>query len=99
MQKDQQLWSGCISGAFTEEGFLKAFQDAGFENIQVLERAAEPWRTVQAIAFRSVTVEAWKGKSGSCCKESSETVSEKKQEAPATVGATECCGGGKDTSC
>src|SRR5690606_12226612 len=29
MQRDPILWSGCISGAFTEDGFLKAFADAG----------------------------------------------------------------------
>jgi len=26
---DPYLWSGCISGAYTEEGFVKAFEDAG----------------------------------------------------------------------
>lgn len=30
LQRDPELWSGCISGALTEEGFLKAFSDAGF---------------------------------------------------------------------
>ncbi|MDX1681251.1 MAG: methyltransferase domain-containing protein, partial [Akkermansiaceae bacterium] len=29
LQDDPHLWSGCISGAYTEEGFLKAFEDAG----------------------------------------------------------------------
>lgn len=60
MQRDPELWSGCISGAFTEEGFLEAFTQAGFHGVQILERAAEPWRVVEGIEFRSVTVAAYK---------------------------------------
>jgi arsenite methyltransferase len=66
MQDDPELWSGCISGAFTEEGFLAAFEQAGFYGIQLLKRDSNPWRTVQGIEFRSVTVEAFKGKQGEC---------------------------------
>ena len=66
MQNDPELWSGCISGALTEEGFLAAFENAGFYGIQILKRDAEPWRTVQGIEFRSVTIKAFKGKQGDC---------------------------------
>jgi len=66
MQEDAALWSGCISGALTEEGFLAAFEDAGFHGIRLLERATDPWRTVEGIEFRSLTVEAFKGKQGPC---------------------------------
>ena len=66
MQSDPELWSGCISGALTEEAFLAAFEDAGFYGIRILERQSEPWRTVEGIEFRSVTVEAFKGKEGPC---------------------------------
>ena len=66
MQNDPELWSGCISGALTEDGFLRAFEDAGFHGIQVVERQAEAWQTVEGIEFRSVTVEAFKGKEGAC---------------------------------
>src|SRR5438876_6029843 len=66
MQDDPELWSGCISGALTEEGFLAAFENAGFYGIQMLKRDAKPWRTVHGIEFRSVTVEAFKGKQGEC---------------------------------
>jgi ubiquinone/menaquinone biosynthesis C-methylase UbiE len=66
MQSDPELWSGCISGALTEEGFLAAFERAGFYGIQILKRDAQPWRTVQGIEFRSVTIEAFKGKQGEC---------------------------------
>ena len=66
MQSDPELWSGCISGALTEEGFLAAFEDAGFHGIRILDRADNPWRTVDGIEFRSVTLEAFKGKEGPC---------------------------------
>ncbi|MCB1034502.1 MAG: methyltransferase domain-containing protein [Acidobacteria bacterium] len=66
MQKDPELWSGCISGALTEEGFLEAFAEAGFHGLRILERQTEPWRTVDGIEFRSLTVEAFKGKQGEC---------------------------------
>ncbi|MFD2255389.1 methyltransferase domain-containing protein [Luteolibacter algae] len=66
LQDDPYLWSGCISGAYTEEGFLKAFADAGFYGIEILKRDDAPWQTVEGIEFRSVTVQAWKGKQGPC---------------------------------
>ena len=66
MQNDPQLWSGCISGALTEHGFLAAFEEAGFHGIRIRERQGEPWRTVEGIEFRSLTVEAFKGKEGIC---------------------------------
>jgi len=64
MQQDPQLWSGCISGAFREDQFLTAFEEAGFHGIEIVKRQSEPWRTVEGIEFRSVTVVAHKGKSG-----------------------------------
>lgn len=66
LQNDAYLWSGCISGAYTEEGFLKAFEDAGFHGIEILKRDDAPWQTVEGIEFRSVTIQAWKGKQGPC---------------------------------
>jgi SAM-dependent methyltransferase len=66
LRQDPELWSGCISGAFREDRFLEAFEQAGFYGVTVLERAAEPWRTVGGIEFRSVTVAAYKGKDGAC---------------------------------
>jgi ubiquinone/menaquinone biosynthesis C-methylase UbiE len=66
MQRDPELWSGCISGALTEDGFLKAFEDAGFHGVRILEYKTEPWRTVDGFEFRSLTVEAFKGKEGAC---------------------------------
>jgi arsenite methyltransferase len=66
LQADPELWSGCISGAFREDLFLEAFEEAGFYGITILARQEEPWRTVEGIEFRSMTVEAFKGKEGPC---------------------------------
>jgi arsenite methyltransferase len=63
---DAELWSGCLAGAFQEAAFLKAFEAAGFYGIEVVKRDAKPWRTVEGIEFRSVTVVAYKGKDGAC---------------------------------
>ena len=66
MQKDPKLWSGCISGAFEEQAFLRAFLDAGFYGVEMVNRDDQPWRTVEGIEFRSITVVAHKGKEGPC---------------------------------
>ena len=66
LQNDPELWSGCISGALTEDGFLAAFTEAGFYGVQILQRDEQPWQTVEGIEFRSVTLEAFKGKQGPC---------------------------------
>ncbi len=66
MREDTHLWSGCISGALTEEAFLKAFEEAGFYGIELVKFETQPWQTVEGIEFRSVTVQAFKGKQGAC---------------------------------
>ena len=37
LQKDDYLWSGCLSGAMSEEAFLKAFEDAGFYGLEYVK--------------------------------------------------------------
>ena len=66
MQDDPELWSGCISGAYREDLFLEAFQDAGFHGVEIVSRQEKPWRTVNGIEFRAVIVQAFKGKEGRC---------------------------------
>jgi len=66
MREDAHLWSGCISGALTEQGFLEAFEEAGFYGIELVKFETQPWQTVEGIEFRSVTVQAFKGKQGPC---------------------------------
>jgi hypothetical protein len=60
MRDDPQLWSGCIAGAFREDRFIQAFEDAGFHGIRIARRERQPWRVVEGIAFHSVTVLAYK---------------------------------------
>lgn len=66
LTKDPTLWSGCLSGAFREDEFLKAFEEAGFYGMQIAKRQSEPWQTIEGIEFRSMTVVAYKGKQGPC---------------------------------
>ncbi len=66
LAKDPDLWSACVSGAFQEEGFLRAFEDAKFHGMQIEELAREAYQTVEGIEFRAVTVTAYKGKEGPC---------------------------------
>ncbi|QDT41842.1 arsenite S-adenosylmethyltransferase [Gimesia alba] len=66
LRADPTLWSGCLSGAFREDAFLKAFEDAGFHGIEILKREETPWQTIEGIEFRSVTFSAFKGKQGPC---------------------------------
>jgi ubiquinone/menaquinone biosynthesis C-methylase UbiE len=66
LQRDPELWAGCISGAMREDRFLDAFEEAGLYGITLVARPDAPWRTVEGIEFRSVTVTAYKGKEGAC---------------------------------
>ncbi|MDJ0636346.1 MAG: methyltransferase domain-containing protein [Xenococcaceae cyanobacterium MO_188.B29] len=63
---DPELWSGCISGAFREDMFLKMFEEAGFYGLEILKREEQPWQVVDGIEFRSMTIRAYKGKEGEC---------------------------------
>ena len=64
LKADPELWSGCVSGAMQEKEFIEAFEEAGFSGIAALGRDEQPWRTVEGIAFRSMTVVAYKGEPG-----------------------------------
>ena len=60
LKADGELWSGCISGAFEESEFLRAFVAAGFIAVSYDKWSAEPWQVVAGIEFRSVTLTAVK---------------------------------------
>lgn len=66
LQDDAELWSGCISGAFVEDEFLQAFEEQGFYGIEIVARQEEAWATIEGIEFRSLTLQAFKGKEGPC---------------------------------
>jgi len=42
LQRNPELWSGCISGALREDQFLRAFADAGFNPARILKRDESP---------------------------------------------------------
>jgi SAM-dependent methyltransferase len=64
LQRDPELWSGCIAGAYREDRFLTAFEQAGFHGLKIAKRQSEPWRSVHGIEFRSLTVVAYKREAG-----------------------------------
>ena len=66
LQRDANLWSGCLSGAFREDEFIDAFENAGFCGLEIVSRQQEPWAVIEGIEFRSLTVRAFKGKEGPC---------------------------------
>jgi SAM-dependent methyltransferase len=66
LANDPSLWSGCVSGAFLEEDFLKAFEEAKFYGIHIDDFQSQPYQTVEGIEFRSMTITACKGKEGPC---------------------------------
>jgi arsenite methyltransferase len=66
LMQDPDLWSACVSGAFQEEAFLRAFEEAKFHGIQIEGFSSEPYQTVEGIEFRAITVTAYKGKEGPC---------------------------------
>ena len=56
LQQDPDLWSGCISGAWEEDAFLADFRALGFEDVSYADRSEQPWRVVEGIEFRAVTL-------------------------------------------
>ncbi|NNC37295.1 MAG: methyltransferase domain-containing protein [Acidimicrobiales bacterium] len=66
LKKDARLWSGCISGALTEEGFGEALEEAGFHGVVLDKFEMDPWQIVDGIEYRSATYLAYKGKQGEC---------------------------------
>src|SRR5919108_2021323 len=64
--KDSDLWSACVSGAFQEEAFLRAFEEAKFYGIHIEAMRSEPYQTIEGIEFRAMTLTAYKGKEGPC---------------------------------
>jgi len=66
LARDPNLWSACVSGAFQEEEFLRAFEEAKFHGVQIEDFNSKPYQTVEGIEFRAITVTAYKGKEGPC---------------------------------
>ena len=60
LKKNEELWTGCISGAFQEAQFAQAFLDSGFVLVNYDKWDSAPWQVVEGIEFRSVTLMAIK---------------------------------------
>jgi len=56
LQNDHDLWTGCISGAWYEQEFISDFKELGFKNLEFAERSDEPWKVIEDIEFRTVTL-------------------------------------------
>ncbi|MCI2760824.1 methyltransferase [Staphylococcus haemolyticus] len=65
LRQDENLWSGCYSGAIQEKSFVESFEDVGFYGVEI-DKREETWTTIEDIDFRSMTVIAHKGKEGPC---------------------------------
>lgn len=66
LKDDPTLWSGCISGAFEERAFISAFEHAGFSAVCLDKWESEPWRVIEGIEFRAVTLVAFKSYGREC---------------------------------
>lgn len=66
LKKDPTLWTGCVSGAFVERDFIEAFERAGFHAIRLDQWNSDPWRVIDGIEFRAVTLTAVKGAGKDC---------------------------------
>ena len=67
LQEDPDLWSGCISGAWEEASFLEAFLRLDFEQVHYTDRSVDPWRKLEGIEFRAVTLVGDLPGSSGCC--------------------------------
>jgi len=56
LKNDPELWSGCISGAWYEPELISDFKSLGFKNLKFAERSKEPWKIIEDIEFRTVTI-------------------------------------------
>lgn len=56
LQSDAELWSGCVSGAFEASELIEGLGRVGFEALAFDKWEEEPFRVVEGITFRSVTV-------------------------------------------
>ena len=66
LKADGELWSGCISGAFQEQEMVRMFAAAGFQALCLDTWSTEPWRVIENIEFRSVTLTAVKPQGTEC---------------------------------
>jgi ubiquinone/menaquinone biosynthesis C-methylase UbiE len=62
VRADPEAWAGCYGGAISERDYLEAIEQAGFEQIEILDRSS-PYEK-GGIMVRSLTVRGRSGHSG-----------------------------------
>jgi SAM-dependent methyltransferase len=62
VRADPEAWAGCYGGAISEGDYLEAIEQAGFEQIEILDRTS-PYEK-RGIMVRSLTVRGRRGPSG-----------------------------------
>jgi len=63
---DPHLWGGCFAGSLCADRVLGSFEAEGFYGIEILARQTDPWQVIDGVAFRSMTVQAFKGNDDPC---------------------------------
>ena len=58
LKEDNNLWCGCVSGALPEDEYLAIIEEAGFKNLEVVER--KDAQRVEEINISHLTVKAIK---------------------------------------
>jgi ubiquinone/menaquinone biosynthesis C-methylase UbiE len=101
LMDNPELWSGCIAGALVEADFLEAFRRVGFGRVETRQRQEKPWRELEGVEFRSVTVEATRDKGVTTAQSNSRQFSvwpvapTRLQAVPGFVNDDSCCGDSK----
>jgi len=65
LKENEELWNGCIAGAFHEEKLIDMLKGIGFQGIEIL-KMDEPRDIIENIEFRAITIQAFKPKSEKC---------------------------------
>lgn len=60
LRRDLSLWAECLSGAIGQEVYLEGLRQAGFRDVEVLDRRAYEPSPGSDFEFFSVTVRGWK---------------------------------------
>jgi ubiquinone/menaquinone biosynthesis C-methylase UbiE len=66
LKADPDLWSGCVSGALSEQDLLDSLQRAGFWGLRIDQWNEQPFAVVEGIEFRSLTLTGRKADRGPC---------------------------------
>jgi len=58
MRKDRKLWGECLSGAMSEEAFLRAAREAGFYGLRTVSRSV--YNETQGLRFHSIVLNGYR---------------------------------------